>query len=126
LSTGRAGVAGEHDFTDQLDRNAALFHEFIVEFLQRILIPFGLFIILAQFVNLQLAQRVVKIRGIVGAAPGLFIGVGRLLEALLDEDLRPVLHRHALRVQTNSHHVAAIAQQRLESCASRILGSPPP
>ena len=81
-------VPGQQDPADQLDGDAALPHEVVVEGLQLVALTFRFAVVLAQFVNLQLAQRVVEVRRVIGAAPRLLVGRGRLLEPFLLEDLR--------------------------------------
>src|SRR6476646_9598203 len=60
MSKGRA-VVSEHCLTNDLQGHAALLHEFIVKFHEAKIIPAHFTIVLAQFENLQLTQRVHQI-----------------------------------------------------------------
>src|SRR6202011_5782246 len=86
-------------------------HERVLELPQgRIL---ALAVLVPQLLDLELAQRVVEVRRVVGPAARLLVGGGRFLKTLLDEDLRSVLDGHALRVKLDTDDVPAIAKERL-------------
>src|SRR5690349_11836038 len=110
---GRSGGGGsvKQDLAQQRNRKAALRHERVVELLQTGALLLA--VLVAQLLDLELAERVVQIGRVVGAAAGLLERVRRLLESLLDEHLRAVLDRHALCVELDADHVAAIAEERL-------------
>src|SRR4051812_4701224 len=55
------------------ERNASLPDELIVKSLQAETRAFGSPVVFPQFVDLKFAERVIEVRGIVGAAPGFLI-----------------------------------------------------
>src|SRR5262249_28660210 len=118
----RASV--EEDLPQQRNRQAALRHERVVELLEAgaLLLP----VLVAQLLDLELAERVVEVRRVGRAAARLLESVRRLLESLLDEHLRTLLDRHALSVQLDADHVATVAQQRLLELSQANLGVPVP
>src|SRR5262249_21189206 len=61
----RAGVARQHDPADQLDRDAALADELVVELLQVEVLALELPVVLAELEDLELAQGVVQVRRVV-------------------------------------------------------------
>src|SRR4029077_7859618 len=76
--------------------------------------------------DLELAERVVQISRVVGAAAGLLVAVGGLLEPALDEELRALLHGPALGVELDAHDVPAIAEQGLLELGEPDLRVPAP
>ena len=85
LEYGRAVV--EHGFADDLDRGGALAHEGVVELLE---VEGGALFGLqvgAELQDFELAERVVKVERVAGAALGFHFGDGAGLVALLDEEV---------------------------------------
>src|SRR5262249_18740219 len=101
----------KQNLSDERDGQPALRDEGVVELLEGRV--FLLHVLVAQLLNLELAERVVEVRRIVGAAPRLFKRVGRLLKSLLDKHFGAFLDAHALRVQLDADDVPAIPQERL-------------
>src|SRR5438270_11864409 len=69
LKDGR--VVAHHVFADVLDRHEAVLHELVVEVLKRELVAHLLLVIFTQLHDLQLAERIDKVRWVGGAALGL-------------------------------------------------------
>src|SRR3546814_13301047 len=97
----------------QRDRRAARAQDLVVERLPRLAPTTARGPIVAQPHDHQLAERVVEIGGIIGAARGLLAGGAFVLIALVDEHLSRLVLRHALGVEPDRRQEAAIAQQRV-------------
>ncbi len=78
--------------------------------------------VVAQLADHQLAERVVEIGGIVGAARRLLARIAFVLIALLAEHLQALRLRHAAGVQADRRQEAAVAQQRVADLADMRLG----
>src|SRR3546814_6115491 len=72
--------------------------------------------------DLQLAEGVIQIRRIVGAACRLLPCVARILKRELAEHAFAGLHAHVLRMQADRAQEAHVAQQRIAELADVDLG----
>src|SRR5688572_5887185 len=111
----------QHHFAQEADRRCAVAEEFIVESLQGEFAAFLLSPVLAQFENLQLADRVIKIARIVGAAECFLVGRFAFVVAILLEEFGRILERHALAMGLDRDAHAAEAQQCFNRLREAIL-----
>src|SRR5450432_1243775 len=87
-------VTPQHALTNNFHGHRTLLHEAVVEFLQGEFAALQFPVVLAQFENLQLAQRVIEIRRVRSSAPGFHFGDGRNLETLMYEELLSLFDGH--------------------------------
>src|SRR5580704_16073197 len=101
----------KQDCPHKRQRQTPLRDERVVEVVE--CAPFLGAVVVAELLDLQLAEGVVEIGGVIGSPPRFLVGVGRLLKALVDEQLGPLLDGPVFGVQLDADDIAAIAEQGL-------------
>src|SRR6185312_879588 len=104
----RRAVVSQHCFANNLQWHPALLHELVVKLHQAKIATAHFTIILAQFENLQLAQRIHEIGWVRGTALGFHIGHSWSLVAFLYEELSCLIERHISGMQLDADNVTCV------------------
>src|SRR5262249_42312788 len=112
----------EHDLPQQPNRRCAVAEHLVVELLQSEGVSLLLAIVFAEFENLELSERVVKILRIKCSAHGLLTGGLLLVITVVLKEFGSVLHIHALAMHFDGYAKSAKPQQRLIGLRQAVLG----
>ena len=116
------GIFWHQKLANQFYGYSTLIEEGVMKLLQGVRIALVVLVVGPQFVNFELANRVVEIGRIIDHAHRFRFGNGRCLKTSVFENSRALCDRHSLGVYSNADNDSAVAQQGVAELSETHFG----